>query len=429
MPEGQTGNLVLILVCILASAFFSSAEAAFLSLQRTRIAHLVSKEVPGAGRVSRMMEHPERLLSTILLGDTVANVAFAALVTIVIGSMIGRDREGLAVIVATGAGATLLLVAGEIVPKAFALRNAQRVAFLYARPLQLIETLLLPLINLLHLTTRVARLGSQTAGGTALVTEAEFRSLIDIGEAEGTLEEAEAEMLDKVFRFGDRQVREVMTPRTEIVFIERGATINEFLAIYAEHAHTRFPVYKDNSDNVVGILSAKDVLKALASGGLPPDGPITDLVRDVYFVPETKRIAELFEELRQSGNPMAIAVDEFGGVAGFVTLTQLIEEVMGRVGEEGALPEEEYQTIDENTFQVEGGMDIGQAGDELGIAIPDGDYDTVAGFVLQQLGHIPLEGERFDFRDLRVEVVKMNELKIETVKITRAAKRYGIQAE
>ena len=416
MSEGESIGLTLSLVFLIFSAFFSSSEAAFLSLQRARLAHLVNTGAPGAARVAGMIKQPERLLSTILLGNNLVNVAFAALVTVMIVELLG---EGRGVVVATAVATTVLLLVGETIPKSIAIRNAERVAFLYARPLGWIENLLLPLVVLLQWTSRrvTSLFGGAPARGS--ITEAELRSLIDIGEAEGTFEPAEAEMLENVFRFGDRQVREVMTPRTEIVSIERGATLGEFLDIYREHQHTRFPVYKGVMDNIVGIISAKDILKAMATKGMNADNSVTDVIRDSYFVPETKRIAELFDELRQSGNQMAIAVDEFGGLAGLVSLKRLSEEVVGPVGEEGVGPEEEYEAIDKYTFQVDGGMSVEEANEELGITLPEGDFETIAGFVLDVLGHIPTEGEQFDHGNLKLEVTEMDGLKIETIKVTK----------
>ena len=417
MSVGDT-TLILVLVCLLLSAFFSSSEAAFLSLQRTRIAHLVTTGRKGSRRVSRMIEEPERLLSTILLGNNLVNVAFASLITVTTVSLLG---EGRGVVVATALATAVLLVFGEVLPKTFAVRHAERTAFLYARPLKWIEFLLLPMVLILRYITRVSTLGRRSTKETVSITEGELRTMIDIGEAEGTFEASEAEMLGNVFRFGDRQVREVMTPRTEIVFIERGATIEEFLSIWADHTHTRFPVFKESTDNIVGILSAKDILKVMASGEISKDMSVTDVIRDAHFVPETKRISELFEELRKSGNQMAIAVDEFGGVAGLVTLKRLLEEVVGRVGEEGTGPEEEYEAIDENTFQVEGGMAIDEINQELGVNLPEGEFETVAGFVLDVLGRIPDEGEQFEYGDLKLEVTQMKDLKIETIKVTKEA--------
>ena len=410
----MTGIYLLVLVCMLLSAFFSSSEAAFLSLQRTRITYLVSTGVAGASRVARMIDQPDRLLSTILLGNNLVNVTFTALITFITLSFL--DEE-VGVAVSTAVATSLLLVFGEIAPKTIAVRHSERVAFLYARPLKWIEALFWPFVIVLQWASSL--LGG---GGVAVrrsVTEAELRTLIGIGEAEGAFEPEEAEMLESVFRFGDRQVRDIVTPRTEITFVEWGSTLGEFLNIYAEHSHTRFPVYKGSMDNIVGMISAKDILRAMASRAISPDDAVTDVIREAYFVPETKRIAELFDELRQSGNQMAIAIGEFGDIAGLVTLKRLLEEVVGRVGEEGVSPEEEYEAIGENTFQVDGGMSIDEVKEELQIDLPEGDFGTIAGFVLDFLGHIPTEGEQFQYGDLKVEVTRMKDLKVETIKLTR----------
>ena len=210
-----------------------------------------------------------------------------------------------------------------------------------------------------------------------------------------------------------------MTPRPEVVFVGRGAILEEFLDIYVDHSHTRFPVYEESTDDIVGIISAKDILKAMSSRAIAYDEAVTDVIRDVYFVPETKRVAELFDELRESGNQMAIAINEFGGVAGLVTLKSLLEEVVGRVGEEGVSPEEEYKALGEDTFQVDGGMSADEAVEELGIELPEGDFETVAGFVLAALGRIPTQGDQFEHGDLKLEVTRMRGPKIETIKLTK----------
>lgn len=421
MPDSGAFSLILLIVFLIFSAFFSSSEAAFLSLERIRITHLVNTDIPGARRVAEMIERPERLLSTILLGNNLVNVAFAVVMTVLIVDLL-EEGSGVAVAtaVATGVGTLVLLIFGEIIPKTFAIHYAERVAFMYARPLKGVEIAFWPVVIALQwITHRAQSIFGVEVATRETITEDELLSLIDIGEAEGTFEPAEAEMLENVFRFGDRQVREVMTPRNEIVSIERGATLGEFLNVYAQNSHTRFPVYREDADNIIGIISAKDILKAMATRGINVDDSVTDVIRDSYFVPETKRIAELFKELRQSGNQMAMAVDEYGGLAGVVTLKRLSEEVVGPVGEEGVAPEEEFEEISENIFQVDGGMSIDEANDEMEIDLPDGDFDTIAGFVLDLLGHIPAEGEQFEYNYLKLEIIQMDNLKIETIKVIK----------
>ena len=423
MSGEEAASLALILGFVVLSAFFSSSEAAFLSLQKTRIAHLLSEGVPGARRVSDMLNEPERLLSTILLGNNLVNVAFSALVTVVVVERVGTNNEGLGVVIATVLGTVTLLIFGEIIPKTIAVRNSERIAFLYSYPLKWGEYLLLPFVAALHWITKVV---SNWVGGAQedqpSITEGELSTLIDIGVGEGEFEQEEAERLKGVFRFGDRQVRDVMTPRTEIEFVQRGSTVREFLNLYAVHTHTRYPVYWDTTDNVVGVLSLKDILRSLAVNGLTDEDSVTDVIRDVHFVPETKRIAELFDELRTSGNQMAMAVDEFGGVAGLVTLKQLIEDVVGRVGEEGVGAEEEMTLVGRDTYEVDGGMSIDEARDRLELDIEEGDFETVAGWALERLGHIPADGETFEADGLAVEIIEMDNLKIETLRLTKHPK-------
>ena len=425
MVAGGTLSLILIGVFLVFSAFFSSSEAAFLSLQRTRIAYLVSAGIPGAKRVADMIGQPERLLSTILLGNNLMNVAFTSVVTVSAIEFVGESNRGQGVAIATAVSTVALLLAGEIVPKTIAVRNSERVAFIYARPLKWTEYLLLPFVVFLQWITRGlnAMLGGSEPESS--ITEGEFRSLIDIGESEGTFKPSEAEMLEKVFQFGDRHVREVMTPRIEMVSINEGSNFREFLDIYAQNTHTRFPVFTDTVDDITGVISAKDLLNKMANEGVDYNASATDVQREAYFVPETKRISELFDELRQSGHQMAIVIDEFGGVAGLVTLKRLLEVVVGPVGEEGEAPEEEFRAIDENTFHVEGGMSIQEANQELEIELPEGEFETIAGFVLETLGHIPALNEEFEHENLKFEIIDMQGLRIEEIKITKSETREG----
>ena len=420
LDEGSL-SLILVAVFLVLSGFFSSSEAAFLSVQRTRIAHLVSEGVPGARRVANMIADPERLLATILMGNNLVNTALTAVVTAAFVAFIGQSG----VVIATVVSATLLVVLGEIIPKSIAVRKAERVCFIYSQPLKWTEYLLWPFVLLLQWITHGVNALVGGSGNQPLITEGEFRTLIDIGEAEGEFEPAEAEMLENVFQFGDRQVREVITPRTEMVTIQQGGSLGEFLAIYSENSHTRFPVYRESPDNVIGIISSKDVLRYMSQKGLKLDDSVTDEIRDAYFVPETKRISELFDELRTTGNQMALVIDEFGGLSGLVTLKRLLEVVMGPVGEEGESPEDEFRAIDEYTFHVEGGMSIDEVNEEIEIELPDGEYETLAGFVLDVLGHIPDQGEQFEFGDLKFEILEMLDLKIEEIRVIKAESNLG----
>ena len=411
-------SIALIFIFLILSAFFSSSEAAFLSLQKTRLSYLISIKKPGSKRVAEMIANTERLLSTILLGNNLVNVAFTAIITTLIVNFMGKGPK--AVITATIIGTIVLLIFGEIIPKSFAVKKSESVAFLYARTLKAFEFCMYPaIISLQWLTKKTQIVYGQEYTVDETITEGEILSMIDIGEAEGTVEPSEAEMLENVFRFSGRQVREVMTPRTEIISVERGITLNEFLQIYTDHPHTRFPVHKESRDNIIGIISAKDVLRMLATRGINEKDSTTDILRDTYFIPETKPIGELFEELRENGHQIAMCLDEHGGLAGLVTIKGLTEEVVGRVGEEGESPEEEYSNIRPNVYKIDGGMDINEANTEMDLNLPKGEYETIAGFVLSNLGKIPDIGEQFEYKNLLFKIDKMDHFRIESILIRK----------
>ena len=253
----------------------------------------------------------------------------------------------------------------------------------------------------------------------SLVSEEEIRTMISVGHKEGTVEEEEAEMLHNVFDFGNRPVREAIVPRTEVVWVEKGTKLADFLNIYAQSPLSRFPVYQDNMDNVVGVLAVKDVLMALAKGTIENESAIDDLIRPTYFTPETKRINELFVEMRDKNYRMAVVVDEFGGTAGIVSLSRLVEEIVGPVGDEFAAAEKEYEVLNEYTFQVDGGMRVEEVNEEMDLELPEGDYETVAGFVLDLLGYIPRTGEQVRYKGLKLVITKMRGMKIEEILLTK----------
>jgi len=417
MSGTETLYLVLLFVCLLLSAFFSSSETAFISLQRVRLEHLVSTKVKGAGRVAGMIEQPEKLLSTILLGNNLVNTAAAVLATVLAVSVWGQQQG---VIIATIAVTITLLIFSETTPKTIATQHAERLSLVFARPIQAISWLFTPFVVVL---SWIASGFTKMVGGTpvprSIISEEEIRTMISVGHKEGTVEEEEAEMLHKVFDFGNRPVREVVVPRPEVVCIEKGSKLADFLSLYAESPLSRFPVYQENMDNVVGILSVKDVLMALANGTVDRESVIDDLIRPAYFTPETKPISELFTEMRDKNYRMTVVVDEYGGTAGIVSLSRLVEEIVGPVGDELADAEKEYEAINEYTFQIDGGMRIEEANEEMDLELPEGDYETVAGFVLHLLGHIPKQGEQLRYKGLKLVITKMRGVKIEEILLTK----------
>lgn len=407
--------LILFLICVCASAFFSSAETAFISLPKTRIQFLVESGVHGAARIQKIMQHPERLLATILLGNNLVNVAAASLGTAMAVTVWDGD---VAVLISTVLVTTVLLIFAEVTPKTIALKHAERLALIYVYPVQAINTIVSPLAVGLSWFGAVLA-GSKSGVKPIVVSVDEIRSMISAGQEEGTVEEAQAEMLHNVFEFGNRSVREVMTPRPEVIAVENGTRLADFMAVYLKSPHTRYPVIKENLDHIVGVISVKDILMSTANSAMNRDSVIDDLVRPVYFIPEIKRVMQLMKEMQESGNHMVVVVDEFGVTSGIVTMEQLVSEIVGEMGDESNQTEKDFEIIDEKTILVDGGMRIEEANQELNLELPDGEYDTVAGFLLSILGHIPKEGERIKYGNLKMRVTQMKELRIEKIRVTR----------
>ena len=427
MTGTETLYLVLLFACFILSAFFSGSETAFIALERYRVEHLVATEVKGSKKVARLLEKPERLLSTILFSNNLVNTAAAALATVLAVSLWGREQG---VIIATIGVTIILLIFSETTPKTIAIRHAEKLSLSVARPIELLSWLLTPFVVVL---SWIASGFTKLVGGTpvprSLISDEEIRTMISVGHKEGTVEEAEAKLLDRVFDFGDRPVTEVMIPRPEVVSIEEGSKISDFLALYAQSPLSRFPVFQENMDNVTGILSVKDVLMGLAKDNIDNDSLIDELIRPAYFTPETKRINELFAEMQDKNYRMAVVVDEFGGTAGIVSLSGLVEEIVGPVGDELATVEKEYEVINEHTFQIDGSMRVEEANEEMNLNLPEGDdYETVAGFVLHLLGHIPKQGEQLRYKGMKLVITKMRGLKIEEILLTKERRSKGEDA-
>ncbi len=417
MDDADSWLLLAFLVCLALSAFFSSAESAFISLPRLRIRYLVESGVKGARQLAKAADKPERFLATVLLGNNLVNIAAATLGTIMAVATFGRMWGP---IIATVGVTAVILVFGEVIPKTMAVHHSQRLSLIYVNPIRVMEWCFYPFVLALgRIGLGFTRMITEREEDRGLVSEGEIRSAISAGEDEGVVEEDEAKMLHKVFEFTDCPVNKVMVPRTEIVWVEQGTKLRDFLDIYAQKPYSRFPVYKDNTDNVVGILFAKDVLMKLTDKSTSQEVAIDDLIRLAYFVPGSKRLGELLTEMRDGGYHMVIVVDEFGGVAGMATLSQLTEEIVGDIRDELIKEDKDFVVTGDNVFQLDGGFRIEEANEELKLMLPEGDYETVAGFILNRLGRIPRQGEQLKYRNLKFVITEMWGVKIEKVMVTR----------
>ena len=379
--------------------------------------HLVRIGRPGADRVSHIIQRPERFLATVLLGNNLVNTAAAALATVLALNLI--TNKSLSVLAATAAVTTFLLLFGETMPKNVAWRRSERVAFAVSRPIRLVELALSPVVSLLQLFSTMTNRALGISSVTPAMGEEEIRVMIAAGAQTGTVEAGEAELLEKVFRFGDRQMREIMTPRPEIIWIEQGVSLEEFLTVYSQHTHTRFPVYEGTMENVVGVLSVKDVLAGIRGLHDVAEVTATEQIRPVFFVPETKSVSETFNEMREGGHSVVLTVDEFGGIAGLATLKQMMAVIVGDMGEEGSAPEDSVTALGRDAFRMDAGLAISHINEELHLGIPEGDYQTLAGFILDRLGSIPEVGDVMESGDLRITIKAMEGVRIEEVELRR----------
>lgn len=424
------------LVLLLLNGFFVSVEFSYVTVPRPRIQRLAASGNPAAILVQRILSDTDRVLAASQLGVTVASLGLGW-----VGENAANDlirylfasvpppfqsafAQAIGLAIAFGLITSLHIVVGEQAPKIIALNAADRIALASARIVAVFSWLLRPFIALLDNATEavVRMMGYPPVGGHhTIYTVDELKQLITETQQTGELELRERQMLHNVFEFGDRLVREVMTPRVEMIAVDEHTTIGEFLQTYREAPHARFPVYVKNIDNITGFVSIKDVLRALAEDGEEVRGkPIKTLSRPATFVPETKRVGRLFAELQTQKTQLAIVIDEYGGTAGMVTLEELIEEIVGRLGDELAQEPPLVETIDEHTAQVDAQLRIEEVNQQLGLNLPENpDYETIAGYVLYVLHHIPKEGEQFRVGNLRITVTRMDGLRIEKVLITR----------
>jgi putative hemolysin len=415
------GELSLLALLLVLSAFFSSSETAFTSLDRVRVEHFQRARVRGASRVSAMLARPGRMLSAILLGNNLVNTGSAAVGTLIATQLVGE--EGQAVLLATLAVTVLLMVFGEIGPKTVALHHDWALARAYALPLTLWSRLTLPAVAAFDLLGR--GLMRIVGGGEAAqhLSVGTLRTAITMGAEAGTLAETQTGMLLGALRLEERPVEQIMVHRTQIISIPAIATLADAAALLGEHGIQRLPVWGSDPDDILGIVRVGDVASALARG--EADRPVRDVMREVTFDSELAPIAGVFERMRASGSHLVVLTDEFGSISGIVTLEDVVEEVVGQIrSESGGEPETPAETI-EGPNVIEGRTPLADLADELGIELSHPGVQTVAGLVLARLGRLPRPGERVEVDGLEITIHEVDARRIRSVSVRRIEPRAG----
>lgn len=421
VPVGSSNvglQIILLLVSVVCVAFFSSSEAALISVSKIRLRSLADKGNRGAQAALRAVANHDRLFATILLTENAFIILASSVGAALALRLLGEGGQYVATFIMT----IVLVTFGEITPKTFAAANAERMALIEGRLIEVaIKVMAAPVWLLTRLTNALVRLlsGAQKEH-PPIVTTDELRMLIDIGGKEGAVREAERAMLQNVFELRDRRVHEVMIPRNQIVALEQEQSVREFLDQFAESKHARFPVYKGDLDNIVGFLSVKDILLWMARSPDLLDKPVKEIMRTPpLVVPETKLVSELFAEMRSRQVQMAIVLDEYGGTAGLVTLEELVEEIVGQLSDEVATVRPAVRRVDARTVRVDAQLRVDEVNEILGLSLPESDlYETLAGLLMTRMQKIPEEGEVYDCKGVRLRVTRRRGARLEEIEIT-----------
>jgi putative hemolysin len=413
----ETLRIVFVLLLIVGNAVFVAAEYALVTARRTRLEELSENHRHGARKALEMMDEPVRFISTVQVGITAVAIATGAIGEPLISRFFDpyMPRE-LAFAISFLLLSYLSVAFGELVPKSLALQKAELLARFLAAPIDWFARVVHPIVWLLQVSANaVTRLvGVEPApAGMTVHSEEEIRRIVGATEE---IEEAEQEMLYKVFDFADKEAHEIMVPRPEVVAISVALPAEECLAAVIDSPYTRYPAYRGSLDEIVGVLHVRDLFSKLYANGIE-NVAIEELLRKPFFVPETKDLAALLNELRRQNQHMAIVVDEYGAMQGIVTLEDLLEEIVGEIEDEYDLPDESVEQIDETRIRIDGTFPIDDFNEKFQQVVPVEDYHTVAGFVFGQLGRAPEEGDEVIWNGLRFGVVETEGARIEKLEV------------
>jgi putative hemolysin len=415
-------ELIVLIVCFFVAAAASGTETALTSVGRLRVRFLAEQGSKAAGILQRLRADPNRYLSTVLFTNTLALIVASTATTLLTDSMfaawgIPGEYHLLLALVVSFLLSVVLLIAAEVTPKTLAIRYAERVALAAAGPVDRLATALGPVLWAVTIVSR-ALTGGRAARAPYL-TEQELLTLLHVSEEQGVIEEQEHQMIHGIIEIGDKTVREIMVPRTDIVAVDKSSKLKDIVKVFKEHRHTRLPVYEDDIDHVVGLIHTKDLLLYFTLS-TTQEFDIEKVLRPIKFTPEQKKVDELLHEMRTEKVHMMIVLDEYGGTAGLVSLEDLLEEIVGEIRDEyDAAEEEQLVVLNDHEARVDAAFPLEELNSRLGLAIEEsGDYDSVGGYVHAQLGKIATTGDSFKAGRATWTVEKVKGRRIEWVKLT-----------
>ncbi|MGL5316603.1 MAG: hemolysin family protein [Peptostreptococcaceae bacterium] len=425
-PERLMLQLALIVILTMVNAFFSSAEMALVSVNKNKIKKLSQENNSKAKLLETLMDEPSKFLATIQVGITLAGFLSSAAAATGIASQLSTkvnipySRE-ISMVVVTIILSYFSLVFGELIPKRIALQNSEKIALISAKPIYAVSIITKPFIKILSLSTSLVLkiMGYKDEKIDEKVSEDELRTLISQSQQDGYIDKEEKDMIESVFEFNDRLSKEIMTSRKDTFLINIDDDINENIDNLLSQPYTRIPIYEENIDNIIGVLHIKDLLIEAKKVGFE-NIDIRKIMNKPYFVPKTKKANELFKLLQANRTHMALLIDEYGGFCGIVTMEDLIEEIMGDIEDEYDLEENDIVKVDDNTFIVDCSIPLYEFNEKFNLALKEGEYETLNGYIINRLGEIPQKNENIEIKEdkVSIKVIKTNNKKIENVKVS-----------
>lgn len=420
MDSSEVTQLVILGVLLLLSAFFSSAETAMTTVNKLRIRSLAEDNVKEAKLVNQLIESPEKMLSTFLIGKNIVNLSAASMTTVLVIHYFGNIGVG----AATGILTLLILIFGDITPKTLASIYSEKLSLKYAKIIYYLIKLMTPLIFIINKISLgillIFHINPHAKSST--ITEDELRSIVDVSHEEGVIESDERRMITNVVDFGDSLAKDVMVPRVDMVFAEASLSYDALVESFSIDKYTRMPVYSETRDNVIGIINLKDLF---FYNGSKDDFRIKDIMREPYFTYEYKKTSDLLKEMRKESIPLAIVLDEYGATAGLITLEDLVEEIIGEIRDEYDDDEEDaIRCIGENEYVTDGNTKLDEINEVIGLDLESDDYDSIAGHMIYLLNHLPEVGETVTDNNViyTVDAVEKNHIaKIHIIVLSEAS--------
>lgn len=431
-PGSFIVKIILLIVLVIINAFFAMSEIAIISLNDNMIDKLAEEGHKKARQVQKLTENPSNFLSTIQIGVTLAGFltsasasqSFATLLSdklIALGSPIPASViSGVSVVVITIIMSYFSLVFGELAPKRMAMQKPEKIAYKVVGALLVVKKITTPFVKVLSASTNlvVRVFGFDPNADEESVTEEEIRMMVDVGQEKGVIEDLQKEMIDNIFDFDDIDVSDIMTHRTDMCAVEDEDTLEHIVSVAIEEGYSRIPVFHEDPDNIIGIVYVKDLLKYVSSTLPKGKGP-KDIMRSAYYVPFSKNCGELFSEMSEKRVQMAVVVDEYGGTAGIVTMEDLLEAIVGNIQDEYDNEDKEIVAVDDSTFTIDGTAYIEEVNELVDDVIPEGDYDTLGGFVISLLGFLPKDGDmnEVEYENLKFTILNVDDRRIGKVKV------------